>query len=53
MFKVSWVAKLLWVELQVWFDGFVHIMKCTICSKIEHKDELLTPKWDLLHKNGS
>jgi len=53
MFKVSWVAKLPWVELQVGFDGFLHTMKCKICSKIEHKNKLLAPKWDSLHKHAS
>ncbi len=29
-FKVSWVAKLLWVGLQVGSNSYVHIVKCKI-----------------------
>ncbi len=40
-FQVSQVTKLLWVDLRVESNGFVHIVKCKNCSKIEHKDKLL------------
>jgi hypothetical protein len=36
-FKFFWVAKLSWAELQVGFDGLVHIVKWKIYSKVEHK----------------
>jgi hypothetical protein len=45
-FQVSWVVKLLWVELQMGVNGCVHLVKCQICSKVEHKNKLLVPKWD-------
>jgi hypothetical protein len=38
-------TKLPWVELQAGFDGCVNIMKCKFCLKVEHKDNLLVPKW--------
>jgi heme-degrading monooxygenase HmoA len=33
-------------------DGFVDLVKCKVCSEVEHKDKLLTPKWDSLHKHA-
>jgi hypothetical protein len=33
-------------------DGCVHRVKCKICSKVEHKDKLLAPKWDSLQKHA-
>jgi heme-degrading monooxygenase HmoA len=35
----------------VGFDGFVHTVKCKICSKVETKDKILATKWDSLHKH--
>ncbi len=32
-------------------SGFLHIVRCKICSKIEHKDKFLAPKWDSLQKH--
>jgi hypothetical protein len=31
--------------LQVGFNGCVHTMKCKICSKVEHENKSLVPKW--------
>jgi hypothetical protein len=31
-------------------DGYVHLVKCKICSEVEHKDKLIVPKWDSFHK---
>jgi hypothetical protein len=44
-FQVSWVAKLPWFELQMGVDGCVHLVKCKVCSKVEHKNKLLVLKW--------
>jgi hypothetical protein len=33
-------------------DGCVHLVKCRVCLEVEHKDKLLTPKWDSLHKHA-
>jgi len=35
----------------VGFDGLMHIVKCKICSKVEHKKINLTSKWDSLQKH--
>jgi hypothetical protein len=32
-------------------DGCVHLVKYKVCSKVEHKNKLLAPKWDSLHKH--
>jgi hypothetical protein len=32
-------------------DGCVHLVKCKVCSKVEHKNKLLAPKWDPLQKH--
>jgi hypothetical protein len=32
-------------------DGYVHLVKCKVCSEVGHKDKLLAPKWDSLHKH--
>jgi hypothetical protein len=50
-FQVTWVAKLSCYELQMGVDGCVHLVKCKVCSKVEHKNKLLAPKWDSLHKH--
>jgi hypothetical protein len=34
-------------------DGCVHLVKCKVCSKVEHKNKLLAPKWDSLQKHTS
>jgi hypothetical protein len=39
-------TKLPWVELQMGFNGCVHIMKCKFFLEVEHKNKLLAPKWD-------
>jgi hypothetical protein len=32
-------------------DGCVQLVKYKVCSKVEHKNKLLAPKWDSLHKH--
>jgi peroxiredoxin family protein len=34
-------------------DGCVQLMKYKVCSKVEHKNKLLAPKWDSFHKHSS
>ncbi len=34
-------------------DGCVQLVKYKVCSKVEHKNKLLAPKWDSLHKHTS
>jgi hypothetical protein len=34
-------------------DGRVHLVKCKVCSKVEHKDKLLAPKWDSFQKHAN
>ncbi len=33
-------------------DGCVQFVKCKVCSKVEHKNKLLAPKWDSLQKHA-
>jgi hypothetical protein len=51
--KFEWVAKLTWAELQVGFNGCVHIVKCKMYLEVEYKSNLLAPKWDFPQKHAS
>jgi hypothetical protein len=33
-------------------DGCVHLVKCKVCSVVEHKDKLMAPKWDSFQKHA-
>jgi len=50
-FQVSWATKLPWSKLQMGVDGCVHLVKYKVCLEVEHKNKLLAPKWDSLHKH--
>jgi len=51
--KFEWVAKLAWAELQVGFNGCVHVVKCKMYFEVEYKSNLLAPKWDFPQKHAS
>jgi hypothetical protein len=40
-----------WVACGV--DGLVHTVKCKICLEVEHKNKILTAKWDPLQKHAN
>jgi hypothetical protein len=50
-FQVSWASELLYSKLQIGVDGCVHLVKYKMCLEVEHKNKLLAPKWDSLHKH--
>jgi hypothetical protein len=52
VFQDIWAAKLQWAESVLGNDGRVHQVCCLVCTKIEGRDKLLTPKLDSLWKHG-
>jgi hypothetical protein len=51
VFQDIWAAKLLWVESVLGNDGRMHQVRCLVCTKIERRDKLFTPKLDSLWKH--
>jgi hypothetical protein len=35
-------------KLQMGVDGCLFLVKCKVCSEVEHKNKLLAPNWDSL-----
>jgi hypothetical protein len=52
-FQDSLATKLPWAKLYLGLKGSLHDVKCWICSKVERKDMLFTPKWYFLCKHAS
>jgi hypothetical protein len=52
VFQDIWAAKLPWAKSVLGNDGRVHQVRCLVCTKIEGRDKLLTPKLDSLWKHG-
>jgi hypothetical protein len=50
-FQLEWATKLPWVEGVLDNDGKLHMVECKVCSTINKKPYLLTPKWDMLMKH--
>ncbi len=50
-FEIEWATKLPWVEDLVAKGGFIHTMKCKVCSLIENKEKFVGCKWDTLTKH--
>jgi hypothetical protein len=48
VFQDVWNAKLPWVEFVVDEQGKVHLMRCKVCSKINGKDKMFSPKIESL-----
>jgi len=51
VFQDTWACHFPWVEIVVGEDGLVAQVWCKICSNIEGKTKLLTPKFDTLQKH--
>jgi phage-related protein len=43
----------MWVEFVVGDDGLIHVVRCKVCSKVQHKDRLFVLKFDNLSKHAS
>jgi hypothetical protein len=41
----------MWVEFVVGDDGLIHVVRCKVCSKVQHKDRFFVPKFDNLSKH--
>jgi hypothetical protein len=52
VFQDIWAAKLPWAKSVLGNDGRVHQVRCLVCTKIEGRDKLLTPKLDSLWKHS-
>jgi hypothetical protein len=50
-FQLEWVAKLCWIKGVLAIDDVLHNVRCKVCSIIDRKPCLLTPKGDTLMKH--
>jgi hypothetical protein len=50
-FQAKWASKLTWIEGLIAKSGFIHNVKCKVCSLIKNKGKIVGRKWDILTKH--
>jgi hypothetical protein len=46
-FQAKWATKLTWPEGLIAKSGFIHNVKCKVCSLIENKGKIVGCKWNI------
>lgn len=51
-FQMEWSAKCPWAEMVLTADGWLHMVKCRVCSDVGKKPRLMALKWDTISKHA-
>jgi hypothetical protein len=51
-FQIDWSAKAPWSEMILTREGFLHMVKCSICTAMRGHPIIMGPKWDTVQRHG-